>query len=185
MDRIPLTQRRSYLELFLSSNLRGLGVISGIGKRNSDDQNRFRQDLIIAYNASNPDPGWEDTLWCPVLSKWMSASAMAASHIFSYEHGQQTMSAIFGTTEHPELFHPRNGILIHGHIEAKFESGLFAIVPDLPDDPTVEAILWWQEVEPRILSRVIPELEVMLRLAFKERYQGSRSWEGYSGDPLE
>jgi len=95
-DRIPLTQRCWKEPVQDKNDLRGLGVISGIGKRNFDDR-RFCQDLIIAYNASNPDPGWEDTLWCPVLSKWMSASAMAASHIFSYEHGQQTMSAIFGT----------------------------------------------------------------------------------------
>jgi len=59
------------------------------------------------------------------------------------------MSAIFGTTEHPELFHPRNGILIHSHIEAKFESGHFAIVPDLPDDPTVEAILCGRRLSPK------------------------------------
>lgn len=82
-----LSQRRSYLELFLSSN-RGLGVVSGAGKRGSDDQCRFRQDLIQAYNSTNPQRGWEEALWCPVLSAWCSMSNVTASHIFSYKHGQ-------------------------------------------------------------------------------------------------
>ena len=163
-----LAQRRSYLELFLS-NPRGLGVVKGAGERNSSDQTRFRADLIMSYNATNPNPGWEDTLWCPILSKWFSASTITASHIFSYKHGQQTMSAIFGT-EHPELFHPKNGILIHNQVEEKFETGLFAIVPDIQDNPTAEQVVQWQEQEPKEyklkiidrdpakLNRIIPEL---------------------------
>jgi hypothetical protein len=51
------------------------------------------------------------------------------------------VSAIFGT-EHRELFHPRNGILIHNQIESKFETGLFAIVPDILDDPTVAQVTY-------------------------------------------
>lgn len=153
----------------------------------------------------------------------MSASTVTASHIFSYRHGQQTMSAIFGT-EHSELFHPRNGILIHNEIESKFEIGLFAIVPDIPDDPAIEQVIQWQEQEPKEyklkiidrdpakLNKVIPELGEttwgdldgkklefrsefrprarylywnfclqILRLAFKERHQGSILREKDSG----
>lgn len=80
------------------------------------------------------------------------------------------MDAIFGETESPELFDAKNGLLIYSGIEAKFESGLFAIVPDLPDDPTADQIVQWQEVSPKEyklkivdrdpakMSKVVPEL---------------------------
>ncbi|RJE20901.1 hypothetical protein PHISCL_06769 [Aspergillus sclerotialis] len=146
-ESITLAQRRSYLQLFLSSK-RGLDLVSGAGKRDSRDQSNFRQALINAYNATNPD-GWEDLLWCPVLSKWLPREYVTASHIFSYKRGQNTMDAIFGQCEEPELFSPKNGLLISKNVEAKFESGLFVIVPDLPEEPTAEMITRWQQDEPR------------------------------------
>lgn len=62
---LDLAQRRSYLllELLLSSP-RGLGVVKGAGERNSSDQTRFRADLIMSYNATNP--GGHSMVPCPV-----------------------------------------------------------------------------------------------------------------------
>ena len=34
-------------------------------------------------------------------------------------------------------------------VEAMFNSGFFVIVPDLPDDPSVEEIFAWQQSEPK------------------------------------
>lgn len=93
------------------------------------------------------------------------------------------MSAIFGT-EHPELFDPKNGILIHNQVEEKFETGLLAIVPDIQDNPTAEQVVQWQEQEPKEyklkiidrdpakLNRIIPEL-------------GETTWKDLDGKKLD
>jgi len=41
------------------------------------------------------------------------------------------MNAIFRETEKPELFSPRNGMIIFGQIEAQFDSGRLVVVPKL------------------------------------------------------
>src|SRR5262249_12467456 len=133
---------------FTSSKL-GIEAVTGPGKRGSSAQSEFRQSLIQAYNASNPDPAWEDTLWCPVMSAWVSTSNITASHVFSYRHGQKTMDAIFGPNDEPELFHPANGLPLSNPVEFMFDKGFFVIVPDLPDDPNVEEIFAWQQSEPK------------------------------------
>ncbi|EEP82754.1 predicted protein [Uncinocarpus reesii 1704] len=117
-----VTLRRSYLELFISSS-RGLGIASYGGGRENKAQSSFRASLIEAYNAQKSEIEYEDLLWCPILSRWLAKEDVTASHIFSYRHGQQTMTAIFGETQEPELFSPKNGLLISNHVEAKFESG--------------------------------------------------------------
>ena len=59
------------------------------------------------------------------------------------------MDAIFGPTDEPELFHPSNGLLIWRGFEEMFERGIFTIVPDLPENPTKEAIDNWHQTEPK------------------------------------
>ena len=50
------------------------------------------------------------------------------------------MDVIFGKIRPKELFSCGNGIIIHSAIERWFDSGVFAIVPDLPERPTVDMI---------------------------------------------
>jgi hypothetical protein len=81
------------------------------------------------------------------------------------------MDAIFGETDEPELFSPLNGLVISSHIETKFESGLFAIVPDVPDEPTPDDLQQWHNSRPReyklkiinkdakILAQMIPYVD--------------------------
>ncbi|OAX78318.1 hypothetical protein ACJ72_07375 [Emergomyces africanus] len=140
--------RRSYLELFISSS-RGLGISFYGGGRESEAQSTFRASVIEAYNAQNSGIEYEDCLWCPILSRWFAKEDITASHIFSYRHGQQAMTAIFGETQEPELFSPKNGLLISNYVEANFEAGLFVIVPDLPENPASEAIIEWHRSEPK------------------------------------
>lgn len=59
------------------------------------------------------------------------------------------MDAIFGKTDEPELFGPKNSLLMSKYIEAKFESGMLVIVPALPENPTAELIAQWQSKEPK------------------------------------
>lgn len=55
------------------------------------------------------------------------------------------MDAIFGREKgaEPELFPPRNGILMDTLAEKKFDKGLFAIVPLVSDEPSEAEIKAW------------------------------------------
>ncbi|KAK2766747.1 hypothetical protein FQN54_006061 [Arachnomyces sp. PD_36] len=45
------------------------------------------------------------------------------------------MNAIFGATDSPELFSPRNGLTVSNAIEEHFDSGFFVI--ELKTNPTI------------------------------------------------
>lgn len=49
-------------------------------------------------------PSWK------VISK---SSAMRATHLFAFKHGQDMVNAIFGKIRPKQLFHTKNGILFH------------------------------------------------------------------------
>lgn len=98
----------------------------GRGERNSSVQSNFRKALIEAYGSSNPNPGWEDTIWCPVLHRWVSKQNSSAGHIFSYRHGQNVMHAIFGAMDEPELFSARNGLMVSRTVKDKLDRGFFS-----------------------------------------------------------
>lgn len=134
-DEDGQTFRRSYVQLVLSGR-RGHGLASS---RGSTKQSKFRERIIQAY-ATRKD----DWIWCPVLSMWRNPEDMIAAHIFNYSHGQDTMDAIFGATEEPELFHPRNGMIVSRVVAEHLDMGLLAIVPDLPGDSGAEDILRWR-----------------------------------------
>ncbi|OJD14679.1 hypothetical protein AJ78_05003 [Emergomyces pasteurianus Ep9510] len=183
-DSPSLALRRSYLELFLSSK-RGLGVVSGSRKRENEIQSTFRGDLITAYNAQSSTPHLLECIWCPVLSTWIHESCAIASHIFGYKHGQQTMDAIFGKMEQPELFHPKNGLMLSSVVESKFNSGLFAIVPNLPDRPSPEEIAQWQESEPKDYKlRIIDRDPVKLNMSTTVPGIGT-TWKDLDGKKLD
>ncbi len=142
--------RRSFIRLFTTSKL-GLGILStGAGKRKSRQQSKFRTELIEAYNARGDGAaGDEEFLWCPVLATWVHQSCATAAHVFGYMNGQESMTAIFGPTNKPELWSPRNGMIISSTVEEKFESGLYVIVPDLPENASPAEMALWNNSEPK------------------------------------
>ncbi|KAL2013900.1 hypothetical protein VTN00DRAFT_1425 [Thermoascus crustaceus] len=90
----------------------------------------------------------EDWAWCPILSEWFPESDTRAGHLFAYMHGQDTMDAIFGKTQPPELFSPRNELILAKYVEDVFDLGKIVIVPDLPNRPTTVELLAWLKQEP-------------------------------------
>ncbi|KAK2762018.1 hypothetical protein FQN53_007588 [Emmonsiellopsis sp. PD_33] len=144
------SQRRAFFEQFTAGRL-GLDIVAGAGKRDSNDQSKFRDSMIEAYACRHPDgEPRSDELWCPIVSAWVYKAHTKAGHLFSYKHGQDTMTAIFGQTEEPELFHPRNGLIMFNPIEDMFDCGFLVIIPDIPNDnPTADDIRRWQTTHPR------------------------------------
>ncbi|KAL2417633.1 hypothetical protein ABEF95_002869 [Exophiala dermatitidis] len=147
---VPPDGRMKPFRRSTSSKL-GIGITgTGMGKRDSTMQGRFRADMIQAYN-STCDKGETTTelLWCPIRSNWFNKDTMTAAHIFGVMHGQQMMDTLFGERDEPELFLPRNGLIIHTAIEKKIDSGYYVIVPLLPENPTPEQHHQWQTTEPK------------------------------------
>ena len=154
--------RASFMKLFATSKM-GLNVLAtGNGRRDSAKQSRFRADIIDAYDSRYPDS--EPFLWCPVLGSWVESGT--AAHLFAYMHGQDMMNAIFGKKKNPELFSPRNGLLISDRIEEIFDIGFLVIVPLLPDNPTKTELAKWLTREPReYMTRIIdPSSKLMDQL---------------------
>lgn len=159
-------QRRAFMELFTTSKI-GLGINdTGRGRRDTSDQSNFRAACIEAYNASDPDPKTK-LLWCPITKLWVPQDLTNAAHLFAYMHGQDTMNSVFGVMERPELFSPRNGMIVSQLVEKKFDKGFMAIVPRLPDYPTQSEIAQWNLSEPkeykvRILDLKSPEVDEVI-----------------------
>lgn len=141
--------RRSYIRLFTTSKL-GLGILgTGAGKRGSRTQSIFRKDLIEYYSSTDLEHTKKGLLWCPILGDWVEKNFACASHIFGYRNGQETMTAIFGPTEQPELWSPLNGLLISAAAEDSFERGLYVVVPDISDNASLDEISVWNRSEPK------------------------------------
>lgn len=131
--------RRGFIELITTSSL-GLGItFTGAGMRNTDLQSRFREAIIEAYNAHDPDPK-KKFLWCPILKTWVIRQSATAAHLFAYMHGQNVMGSIFGATDQPELFSPLNCIIISSIVEEKFDLAFMVIVPRLPENPSTNEV---------------------------------------------
>jgi HNH endonuclease len=119
------SMRASFMKLFTTSKM-GLGIKdTGASKRDGKLQTDFRKEMIKVYRSQHKS---EDLLWCPIVGKWTNPKDMKAAHLFA--HGQDTMDAIFGETKTPELFSPKNGLLISSWIEDIFDSGKLVLVPD-------------------------------------------------------
>ena len=141
--------RRSYIRLFTTSKL-GLGILgTGAGKRGSRTQSTFRKQLIEYYDSVDPEHAKRRLLWCPIIGDWVESVNLYAAHIFGYMNGQETMTASFGPTEEAELWSPRNGLLISGTAEENFERGLYVIVPDIPENASVDEVSSWNMSEPK------------------------------------
>lgn len=81
--------------------------------------------------------------WCPFLKHLFSAGFTTAAHVFSYAHGQDAMTAIFGSEASSELFPPCNGMIIASTVEEVFDKGFLAMVPRLPDNPSRAQVSLW------------------------------------------
>lgn len=139
--------RASFVKLFTSSKM-GLNITTtGVGKRDSRLQSKFRFDLIDAYDCQYSGP--ELFLWCPVMGAWFMDNQVIAAHLFAHMHGQETMDAIFGKKKTSELFSPRNGLMIFHAIEKQFDAGFLVIVPQLPDKPSKCQLRQWLAKSPR------------------------------------
>jgi hypothetical protein len=138
------SMRASFIKLFTTSKM-GLGIKdTGAGKRDGKLQTDFRKEMIKVYGSQHES---EDLLWCPIVGKWTNPKDMKAAHLFAYVHGQDTMDAIFGETKTPELFSPKNGILISSWI---VDSGKLVLVPDIPSTrPNLCDIRAWVNQEVR------------------------------------
>ena len=136
-------QVNSFIELFTTSPL-GLGRIkAGRGKRSGKDQTRFRKALEKASDSKHPtDPGLQ---WCPITEMWANKDTLTAAHLFAHRHGQAAMDNIFGEQDEPELFSPRNGILMLTIAEKRMDKGLFVIVPNVPDDHSQDDVSNWHQ----------------------------------------
>ena len=159
--------RRSFVKLFTTSKL-GLGITStSAGKRSSSAQGEFRTNMIDVYNSKDPDPR-KRFLWCPIVKDWFDARFTSASHLFAYMHGQDTMDAIFGPTDTPELFSPLNGLILSTAVEDIFDKGFLTIVPRLPDLPSREQVALWNASKPKeykifIIDHNYSEMDLMIR----------------------
>lgn len=139
--------RASFMKLFTTSKM-GLGIKqTGAGERGRWIQMDFKTSCIDAYEAGKPRE--KTPLWCPVLGEWCDRGDVRAGHLFAYMHTQETMDAIFGRRKEPELFAPRNGLLLYKNIEKYFDSGKLVIVPDIPDHPSVTNLNTWITKKPR------------------------------------
>lgn len=146
-DRGKRTLRDAFMKLFCTSKM-GMNITNtGQGARDPSMQSTFRQELIKTGGAKHPQN--DDALWCPVTGAWFDADDMQAAHLFPYMHGQEVMDTIFGKQKSPELFSPRNGLLVSKPIERYFDSGKFVIVPDLPDRPPLAEVISWVQGECR------------------------------------
>lgn len=150
--------RRGFLKLFTTSKSFGLGIgLMGAGPRDSSIQSNFRSELIKISNAEHPQRG-KTYLWCPVIGEFLDESAITAAHIFAHFHGQEIMDAIFGAMDPPELFSPRNGILMSKQAEKHFDKGHIVIVPTLSSNSSASDVNSWQHQHPeryeiRVLDR--------------------------------
>lgn len=141
------------MQLFKTSPS-GLGLSTGMGRRDTSVQPNFRKALIEASNAAHPT---NEAVWCPVLSKWVAADYSTIAHLFSYKHGQAMMDAIFGREkrEDPELLSPRNGMIMDTRAEKKSDRDLFTIVPLVSDEPSEAETAWHASDPKRYKIRVI------------------------------
>lgn len=157
-------KRRALIELFTTSKIGRVITHTGRGRRDSSTQSQFRAECIKAYDSEHPDSK-RPFFWCPILKEWFRWTK--AANLFGYMHGQSVMDAVFGEMGSPELFSPRNGMIVLQDAGEKFDSGFMVMVPRLPDDPSTAQISLWNRSEPkqykiRILDLQHPEAAMLI-----------------------
>ena len=163
--------RRSFMELFMGAET-GLGAKTCRGKRESSLQSAFREDLRSKMDSDHPAPK-RPYSWCPVTGDYWPRVYMVAGHLFPWKCGENTMEAIFGSSDsgQSELFQAENGILWSQDAERRFEGGHFVIVPDTVDAPTQQEMDTWEASNPKEYKiRVLnPKHSLMQEYIHKDR----------------
>ena len=128
----------------------GLGDEIGQGRRESAEQSSFRARLELQCNSKHPDEDYDEQ-WCPILGQWVPEASIRAAHIFPYAAGKIAMQEMFGGDENDadELMEPENGLMVSLEAEKKIATGLILIVPDVPDNATVDQLDAWTKMEPK------------------------------------
>ena len=94
------------------------------------------------------------------------------------------MNAIFEATDSPELFSPRNGLLVSLQIEDAFDKGLMIIVPRLPNNPSTAEISLWNLSSPKEYKiRIIDPESKMYNKRIRLEYP--QTWKDLDGTNVE
>ncbi len=171
--------RRAFIQISTTSKL-GLGIFSiNAGSRPGRKQSKLREECIRVYGGEN-----YDDIWCPILGQWVDKSAVRATHIYSWANRQESMTAIFGATEEPELFRAANALLLSVQFETKFNKGFYVIAPDVPENAPADVISRWLNSEPkeykiRIIDYSHPSIDHMVDKV------GKRTWRMFDNKRLE
>lgn len=111
--------------------------------RHRKDQEKFRSNLLKAYNAVKEDD--PSRIWCPVLRMYIfqrpAGEKVIAAHLFPVGAGQPMMDCLFSDSDAPgseprdlTLMSLRNGLPLHSEIEHHFDMFEVAIVPVSADN---------------------------------------------------
>jgi hypothetical protein len=132
--------RRAFIELFTSSRL-GMNIVeSAARRRDTSDQPNFRKNIEKAYGLIKEKK--DGLVWDVISGQRIPEEQTTAAHLFAYKHGQDMMTALMGEDVQNELFAPTNGLILHNTFENHFDSGLFAIVPNINENSAAEVSLW-------------------------------------------
>ena len=133
--------RKDFFEIFVGAK-NGLGLSNSTGPRGNSKQSNLRADLISKMNLKSKD---ENGLWCPITQEYWPSGSMQTCHFFQWKHGQNTMNAIFGQSNHnSELMKAEHAILWFEEAEQRFPSRQFVIVPDIPDNSDQVQVERWE-----------------------------------------
>lgn len=95
------------------------------------DQQQFRSLLIQAYSPQELAPN-KEALRCLVSKVWHSKLSIHATHIVPYAIGEVNASYVFGLRPeegYKAIWEQKNGLLLHGSIEAVLDAAQVVIVP--------------------------------------------------------
>ena len=174
----------AFVRLYPSSST---GLKSGVSNIVKDHNIRYnaRRTLIETYNGTMSY--MRSRLWCPITTRWVEQEAARTAYIFGYANGKDTMDAIFGRrSTSPELFSPLNGMVMSAGAEARFNKGLFVIVPALDEGAISEQIQEWHDTEdkPYKIRIVAPDAASMQNTIQSGLYYGKK-WKELDGQPVE
>ncbi|KAF2711412.1 hypothetical protein K504DRAFT_374208 [Pleomassaria siparia CBS 279.74] len=174
------SKRRSFMQLFTTSRL-GLDINTGLGRRDSKDQSSFRDKVILAYDLRQATTGTMDMAWNIVMGGFENKAHFVASPLFSVKHGQETMNAIFGNEAAGELFSPKNALFLPSGMEALFDCGFFAIVPNIRHDASKAELSLWEQTSPRDYKiRILDERHQKI----DESFAPGKTWRQLDGQKL-
>ena len=110
-------------------------------KRQRGAQSNFRRDVIEYYGSLDPrtypgEPENNRGIWCPILKRYLTGSAMKAAHIIPHSIGEANCSYLFGSQDgQGHLMSAQNGLMLAIPFEKALDLAQIAIVP-VEDDPS-------------------------------------------------